>query len=483
VSEMLQSGIIQHSHSEFASPMILVKKKDQTYRFCVDYRHLNALTVKTKYPVPVIDEFLDELCGAVWFSTLDLRASFHEIRMSHKDQHKTAFQTHHGYYEFRVMPFGLSGAPATFQSAMNSTLAPLLRKSVLVFFDDILVYSKTWEEHIHHLRQVLQILQREQWYIKLTKCSFAKQQIAYLGHVISPNGVATDPTKVAAVSSWPTPANCKELRGFLGLAGYYRKFVKNFGVIARPLTDLLKKGVVFLWTQIHETAFQTLKQSLVSAPVLALLNFAKPFAIETDASSKGIGAVLLQDHHPLAYVSKALGVKNQGLSTYEKEYLAILMVVDKWRQYLQHGEFFIYSDHRSLSHLTEQRLTTPWQQRVFSKLIGLQYKVVYKKGIDNGAADALSRRPSSELFSLSSATPQWMLQVMEGYTGDDQARKLLVALTVSPNDSGHYTLNSGIIRYKGRVWVGNNIHLQQQIMLALHDSPVGGHSGFPVTYR
>lgn len=239
---------------------------------------------------------------------------------------------------------------------------------------------------------------------------------------------------------------------------------------------------MFLWTQIHETAFQTLKQSLVSAPVLALPNFAKPFAIETDASSKGIGAVLLQDHHPLAYVSKALGVKNQGLSTYEKEYLAILMAVDKWRQYLQHGEFFIYSDHRSLSHLTEQRLTTPWQQRVFSKLIGLQYKVVYKKGIDNGAADALSRRPSSELFSLSSATPQWMLQVMEGYTGDDQARKLLVALTVSPNDSGHYTVNSGIIRYKGRVWVGNNIHLQQQIMLALHDSPVGGHSGFPVTY-
>lgn len=240
---------------------------------------------------------------------------------------------------------------------------------------------------------------------------------------------------------------------------------------------------MFLWTQIHETAFQTLKQSLVSAPVLALPNFAKLFAIETDASSKGIGAVLLQDHHPLAYVSKALGVKNQGLSTYEKEYLAILMAVDKWRQYLQHGEFFIYSDHRSLSHLTEQRLTTPWQQRVFSKLIGLQYKVVYKKGIDNGAADALSRRPSSELFSLSSATPQWMLQVMEGYMGDDQARELLVALTVSPNDSGHYTVNSGIIRYKGRVWVGNNIHLQQQIMLALHDSPVGGHSGFLVTYR
>jgi hypothetical protein len=483
VSEMLQSSIIQHSHSEFASSVILVKKKDQTYRFCVDYGHLNALTVKTKYPVPIIDEFLDELHGAVWFSTLDLRAGFHQIRMNPTDQHKTAFQTHHGHYEFRVMPFGLSGAPATFQSAMNSTLAPLLRKSVLVFFDNILVYNSTWDEHLHHLTQVLQILHREQWYIKLSKCAFAKQQIAYLGHVISPNGVATDPAKVEAVSSWPTPANCKELRGFLGLAGYYRKFVKNFGVIARPLTDLLKKGVVFLWTQVHDTAFQALKQSLVSAPVLALPNFTRPFAIETDASSKGIGAVLLQDHHPLAYVSKALGVKNQGLSTYEKEYLAILMAVDKWRQYLQHAEFLIYSDHRSLSHLTEQRLSTPWQQRVFSKLIGLQYKVVYKKGVDNGAADALSRRPYSELFSLSSATPQWMLQVMEGYKEDDQAQGLLVAMLISPHTSGQYTLNSGIIRYKGRVWVRNNTLLQQQIMEALHDSPVGGHSGFPVTYR
>jgi hypothetical protein len=331
----------------------LVKKRDNTYRFCVDYRHLNALIVKTKYPVPIIDEFLDELYGAVWFSTLDLRAGFHQIRMSPQDQHKTAFQTHHGHFEFKVMPFGLSGAPATFQGAMNSTLAPLLRKCVLVFFDDILVYSKTWEEHLQHLTQVLQILHKEQWYIKLSKCAFAKQQIAYLGHVISVNGVATDPNKVEAVSSWPTPVNCKELRGFLGLAGYYRKFVKNFGVIARPLTDLLKKGVIFVWTQVHITAFETLKHSLVTAPVLSLPNFSRPFAIETDASSRGIGAVLLQDNHPLAYVSKALGVKNQGLSTYEKEYLAILMAVDKWRQYLQHAEFIIYSDHRSLSHLTE----------------------------------------------------------------------------------------------------------------------------------
>jgi hypothetical protein len=212
VAEMLQSGIVQLSKSAFSSSVILVKKKDQTYRFCVDYRHLNALTLKTKFPVPVIAEFLDELHGASWFSTLDLRASFHQIRMSPQDQHKTAFQTHHGHFEFRVMAFGLSGAPTTFQSAMNTTLAPILRKYALVLFDDILVYSKSWEDHLFHLTQVLQLLFKDQWYIKLSKCAFAKQQLGYLGHVISGKGVATDPAKVDAISSWPVPADFWDLQ-------------------------------------------------------------------------------------------------------------------------------------------------------------------------------------------------------------------------------------------------------------------------------
>jgi transposase InsO family protein len=319
----------------------------------------------------------------------------------------------------------------------------------------------------------------------MSKCAFAQQKIGYLGHVISQQGVATDPSKIEAVSPWRTPSNCKDLRGFLGLAGYYRKFVKNFGVIARPLNDLLKKGVLFIWTQVHEEAFLTLKQGLTIAPVLMLPDFSKPFAIETDASSKGIGAVLLQNSHPLAYVSKALGVKNQGLSTYEKEYLAILLAVDKWRQYLQHSEFLIYLDHKSLSHLTEQRLITPWQQRVFSKLLGLQYRVVYKKGADNGAADALSRRPhpDSSLFHVTSMVPQWMDQVLDSYANDTFSQQLITSLATTTDNPGPYTLQSGILTYKGRVWVGTCEALQIQIISALHDSPVGGHSGFPVTYR
>lgn len=480
---MLTSGIIQPSQSEFSSSVILVKKKENTYRFCVDYRHLNALTVKTRFPVPIIDEFLDELHGAAWFSTLDLRAGFHQIRMAPQDQHKTAFQTHHGQFEFRVMSFGLTGAPATFQGAMNKTLSSLLRKCVLVFFDDILVYSPTWEAHLHHLELVMQLLSNDQWQVKLTKCSFGRQEIAYLGHIISKTGVSTDPSKVSTVSTWPVPTNCKELRGVLGLAGYYRKFVRNFGVIARPLTSLLKKNTVFVWTAVHDEAFQALKHSLSTAPVLALPNFQKPFSIETDASGVGIGAVLQQEGHPLAFVSKALGVANMGLSTYEKEYLAILLAVDHWRAYLQHAEFLILTDHRSLSHLNAQRLHTPWQQKVFTKLLGLQYQIVYKKGTDNNAADALSRRPHPEgdLFAISSATPVWLQQVISGYQDDPEALKLLASLAVK--ESFPYCLQDGLIRYKGRVWLGNNSALQSKVVAALHFGALGGHSGFPVTYR
>jgi hypothetical protein len=228
-----------------------------------------------------------------------------------------------------------------------------------VFFDDILVYSDTWDNHLLHLDWVLQLLCQDHWQVKLSKCSFAKQKIAYLGHVISKDGVSTDPTKVEAVSSWPTHQNAKELHGFLGLFGYYRKFVKNFGIIAKPLTNLLKKHIIFVWTEEHTLAFSLLKTA--RAPVLALPNFTHPFAIETDASGSGVGAVLLQDGHPLAYVSKPLGIKNMGLSAYEKEYLEILLAVDHWRSYLQHGIFQIFTDQKSLIHLNEQHLKTPWQ--------------------------------------------------------------------------------------------------------------------------
>jgi hypothetical protein len=289
------------------------------------------------------------------------------------------------------------------------------------------------ETYLSHLEQVLHLLSTDHWQVKLSKCSFAQQEISYLGHVISKNGVSTDPSKVSIVSSWPVPTNARELRGFLGLVGYYRKFVKNFGILAKPLTNMLKKHTVFVWTTVHDDAFQALKTALSTAPVLALPDFHKPFSIEIDASGLGIGADLQQEGHPLAFVSKAIGVKILGLSAYEKEYMAILFAVEHWRAYLLHAKFYIYTDHRSLSHLDAHRLHTPWQQKVFTKLLGLQYPIIYKKGVENNVNDALSRRPHPEghLFALSSIVPAWLQEVASGYQDDLEASKLLTSLAMA----------------------------------------------------
>jgi hypothetical protein len=358
VAEMLAKGLIQPSVSAFSSPILLVSKKDGSWRFCVDYRYLNAPTLKSKFPIPVFDELMDE-AAAKWFTTFDLNVGYHQIRLKLGEEFKTAFQTHFGHFEFKVMAFGLCGAPGTFQGSMNTTLAPLLRKCVVVFFDDILIYSSTFEEHLKHIKQVLQLLLKDQWQVKLSKCTFAQNQIHYLGHIISDKGIATDPVKVSTIFVWPQPTDVKQLRSFLGLAGYYRRFLKHFAIISKPLTALLKKHTLFVWTVDHDVAFNTLKLALTSAPVLAVPDFSKRFCIETDACKNGVGVVLMQDGHPLAFISKALGSKTQGLSTYEKEYLAILIAIDQWRSYLLHSEFDIYTDQKSPVHLNEQRLHTP----------------------------------------------------------------------------------------------------------------------------
>jgi hypothetical protein len=394
--------------------------------------------------LPIIDELLDELQGALWFTSLDLSSGYHQIQMDPQDVHKTAFQTHNGHYEYKVMPYGVTGGPATFQLAMNSVLSPFLRKCVVVFIDDILIYSSNWTTHLHQLRAVFATLDQHHFKVNLSKCSFAKTQLHYLGHVISQNGVATDPGKVSVIKSWPSPRSAKEIRSFLGLAGYYRKFVANFGILSRPLTNLLKKGQLFVWHSEHEQAFNALKQALINAPVLALPDFSQQFEIETDASDKGIGAVLHQAGHPIAFVSKALGPRHQALSTYEKECLAILMAVEHWRSYLICSEFIIRTDQRSLIHLDDQRLTTPWQQKALTKLLGLQYKICYKQGHTNRVADALSRLPGDHLYSITTVQPTWLLTVADSYSSHSDTAPLLKMLAAQ-TPSAQYRLQNGLI--------------------------------------
>jgi hypothetical protein len=265
----------------------------------------------------------------------------------------------------------------------------------------------------------------------LSKCTFAQRSISYLSHIINEVDVATDPAKVKAITEWPVPTNVCALRGFLGLAGYYRKFVRHFGIIARPLIDLLKKDTLFIWTLVHNFVFQALKQALSSAPVLALPHFSIPFHVETNASGYGVGAILQQNSHPLAFISKALSPRNHSLSTYEKEYLAILLAVDSWQHYLMQSEFIIHTDQKSLVHLNEQRLHTPWQQKVFYKLLGLRYKVVYHRGVDNGVVAALSRRQHSEtLLAISAPSLQWLFSLQDWYTTDSEAAVLLSQLAL-----------------------------------------------------
>ncbi|KOM49767.1 hypothetical protein LR48_Vigan08g059400 [Vigna angularis] len=488
VAEMLQAGVIRSSNSPYSSPVILVKKKDGSWRFCVDYRALNRATIPDKFPIPLIEELLDELRGAKYFSKVDLKSGYHQIRMGAGDIEKTAFRTHQGHYEFMVMPFGLTNAPATFQSAMNKLLQPYLRKFVLVFFDDILVYSRTWEEHLEHVGTVLRELVANGWVANRKKCEFGRTQIGYLGHRISEKGVEMDEDKVRAVMEWDKPKTVKALRGFLGLTGYYRRFVKDYGKIARPLTDLLKKGQ-FAWTEQAEESMLRLKQAITTAPVLILPDFDQPFHIECDTSGRGIGAVLMQGKQPIAFFSKALSEGSLGKSIYEKELMALVLAIQHWRPYLLGQRFVVHTDQRSLKYLLEQRITTQNQQDWLAKLLGYDFEIVYKSGVTNKVADALSRKNEDELQEEKElsviARPYWQdfREILEEVEADEELRKVIDDLKRDPNSHPSFTLENERLHYKGRLVLSARSAWVPKLIAEFHTTQTGGHSGVYRTYR
>ena len=289
LQELLDKGFIRPSVSPWGAPVLFVKKKDGTLRMCIDYRQLNKVTVKNKYPLPRIEDIFDQLRGAGMFSKIDLRSGYYQLPVKDTDVAKTAFRTRYGHYEFLVMPFGLTNAPAAFMDLMNRVFQPYLDQFVVIFIDDILVYSKNEQEHAHHLKIVLQTIREHQLYAKLSKCDFWLKEISFLGHIVSAEGIRVDPSKIEAIMQWNAPRNVTEVRSFLGLAGYYRRFVKGFSVIVSPLTKLLRKGVKFEWTNRCQERFDQLKKMLTEAPVLTQPTPGKEYVLYTDASKNGLG--------------------------------------------------------------------------------------------------------------------------------------------------------------------------------------------------
>ncbi|GJR41675.1 putative reverse transcriptase domain-containing protein [Tanacetum coccineum] len=294
LQELSEKGFIRPSSSPWGAPVLFVKKKDGSFRMCIDYRELNKLTIKNRYPLPRIDDLFDQLQGSSVYSKIDLRSGYHQLRIREEDIPITAFRTRYGHYEFQVMPFGLTNAPAVFMDLMNRVCKPYLDKFVIVFIDDILIYSKNKEEHGEHLKTILNLLRSEKLYAKFLKCDFWLDSVQFLSHVIDSSGVHVDPAKIEAIKNWAAPTTPTEVRQFLGLAGYYQRFIKEFSLISKPLTKLTQKNKPYVWGDDEEEAFQTLKLKLCSAPILSLPEGSEDFVVYCDASLKGFGAILMQ---------------------------------------------------------------------------------------------------------------------------------------------------------------------------------------------
>ncbi|GJR73760.1 hypothetical protein Tco_0086125 [Tanacetum coccineum] len=355
-------------------------------------RKQSKLLLLNRYPLPRIDDLFDQLQGSSVYSKIDLRSGYHQLRVREEDIPKTAFRTRYGHYEFQVMPFGLTNAPAVFMDLMNRVCKPYLDKFVIVFIDDILIYSRNKEEHANHLRIILELLRKEKLYAKFSKCDFWIHIVQFLGHLIDNQGLHVDPAKIEAVKNWTSPTTPTEVRQFLGLAGYYRRFIEGFSKIAKPLTKLTQKNKSYIWGEEQESAFQLLKQKLCEAPILALPEGNDNFVVYCDASLQGLGAVLMQREKVIAYASRQLKPHEENYTTHDLELGAVIFALKIWRHYLYGTKCTVFTDHKSLQHILRQKELNMRQRRWLELLADYDCEICYHPGKANVVADALSRK-------------------------------------------------------------------------------------------
>ncbi|CAF0913458.1 unnamed protein product [Didymodactylos carnosus] len=533
LKDMLESGTISGSNSPYASPIVLAAKKDGSLRFCVDYRRLNAATVRDAYPIPRIDDTLDSLQQAKFVSTLDLKSGYWQVEMDQESKQKTAFITHKGLFEFNVMPYGLTNGPATFQRLMDIVLAGFKWQCCLVYIDDIVIFSPTFDQHLIDLNNVLHKIREAELTLKTSKCQFCRRELKYLGHLVTPEGIKPDPSIVSSVREFPRPQKIRTLQSFLGLTGYYRRFIKNYAKIAEPLLEQLRnnKNNHLNWNAPCEEAFNLLKQILIKAPVMCIPDFDQQFILELDASDYGLGAVLAQEldrkKSVVAYASRTLTPAERKYGATEKEALAIVWATKHFRPYLEGGKVLVRSDCKALQWLKSAKDPTGRLARWAMKLSAFDLEIKHRPGTSNQNADALSRYPvevhspyssnysnEKEINSLDTAVNIWescniLEDIKEEQKKDSKLKPIIDYLlnnTTKSNSppsksfrktASQYVIINGIL-YKTRSRNSNEHesvpgkknmivipqNRQQQILEWAHDHPTSGHSGLHKTlYR